>query len=439
MKVKNFLFYFGPHLLSQIISFFTILIAANVFSNKDFGIFTFAQTVFFILFSLSFSNIFIFLQKNIQEKFYNRRKDISTCFIINFCVSLLIYIFLLLFVSISDYEFNVKILLCLISLILLSEPFSLSFNYFFIKEKFITLFYIKTLQLLIFTIIKLYVLYYFKNIYLFALTHVFENIFYSTFIIFAYKKEGYNFFRFNTDQTYIIKILKKIFIFPFIGFAALIAMRIDVLMITQLMNYDEAGFYSAASRTISSILLLGFAFLSFIYPKMNEKFRENRKSYYESYKGFILLSFIITFICYLVFAIFGPYYLGLWGNNFLKSQITLEVLSLNIFLAFTSHIWIQKKYIEKQYYFILGFQFLTIILNIIFNLSLIKFFGASGAAIATLFSNLISFVLINIFNVKELSIIFQSFSLETFKLIANKIINAVFKKKNPENKELIKK
>lgn len=439
MKIKNFLFYFGPNLLSQIISFVVILIAANVFSNNDFGIFTFAQTVFFILFSLSFSNIFLFLQKNIQEKFYNRRRDISTCFIIHFSISLLIYISLLLFISISDYDLKVKILLCLISLILLSEPFSLSYNYLFIKEKFITLFYIKISQLLIFLIIKLYVLFILNNIYFFSLTYVFENFFFSVAIIVAYKKEGYNFFKFDINQTYIIKVLKKIFIFPFISFAALIAMRIDVLMITKILSYEDAGFYSAASRTITSLLLLGFTFLSFIYPVMNEKFRENKHSYDENYKGFILLSFLITIICYYGFNIFGYDYLSLWGNNFLKSQSTLELLSLNIFIAFTSHLWMQKKYIENQYYFILAFQFLTIILNIIFNVSLIKYFGTNGAAIATIMANLISFVLINIFNIKELSIIFQSFSLETFKLIAYKIINAVLTKKNPENKEVIKK
>ena len=89
---KNILYFHFPNILNQVISFFIIIIAANKFNNYEFGVFTFAQNVFFILFSLSFSNIYMFLQYKMVKNFEKRKKDISTCFVIHFTASLINFI-----------------------------------------------------------------------------------------------------------------------------------------------------------------------------------------------------------------------------------------------------------------------------------------------------------------------------------------------------------
>ena len=49
----------------------------------------------------------------------------------------------------------------------------------------------------------------------------------------------------------------------------LISMRVDVLMISNLLGVDYAGYYSATSRIITIILLFGTHFFQFIYPNLN--------------------------------------------------------------------------------------------------------------------------------------------------------------------------
>ena len=95
--VPNLSFFFTSNFLSQLSSFIIILLFARNYSSIDFGKFTIAQTIFFLLYSLSFSNIHYYLNKSLSLNFQNRRKEIASCFLITFYSSIFLYIFLAFF------------------------------------------------------------------------------------------------------------------------------------------------------------------------------------------------------------------------------------------------------------------------------------------------------------------------------------------------------
>lgn len=435
---KNILYFHFPNILNQVISFFIIIIAANKFNNYEFGVFTFAQNIFFILFSLSFSNIYMFLQYKMVKNFEKRKKDISTCFVIHFTASLINFIIILAIISVFDIDYKIKTIIIIISLILVSEPFSLPYNYFFIKKDYKTIFQVRLTQILIFFIIKLLILFYSKSILLFTLTYLLENIYFSILIIKRYLDNGNNFFNFILDKNYIIQVLKKIYIFPFISFATLLAMKIDIIMISSINDFSQSGYYSAASRTITALILLKLVFFSYIYPDMTKKYLEN-KNYDMIYRVIIFVIFISSLIITCFFILFGDIYLELWGPNFSTAKIPLVILALNIFPSLVANIWIQKKFIQNQYMQIFFYQVISIILNILLNISFIKLYGVTGAAIATIFSNIITFLIVNIFSVNELKLVVSSFHSSCIKETARRIFSIGFKNKKPEtNDKMIK-
>ena len=57
--IPNISFFFSSNFLSQLSSFIVILLFARNYSSVEFGKFTIAQTIFFLLYSLSFSNIYL--------------------------------------------------------------------------------------------------------------------------------------------------------------------------------------------------------------------------------------------------------------------------------------------------------------------------------------------------------------------------------------------
>ena len=103
--IPNFIYYFSSNFLFNIFSFFTIIYASRKLTITDFGYLTVAQTIFFLIFSFSFSNIYYYLNKSLVTNYILRRKELGSCFAITFYFSIFLYSLLaivLLFLDISN-------------------------------------------------------------------------------------------------------------------------------------------------------------------------------------------------------------------------------------------------------------------------------------------------------------------------------------------------
>ena len=221
------------------------------------------------------------------------------------------------------------------------------------------------------------------------------------------------------------------------AFAIIVAMRLDILMISKILGADASGIYSSASRLVIIVLLFGTHFFQFIYPNLN-RIMITQKGMSNIYQNLVLFSFYAG-ILFLIFSLFfGKFYLGLFGSEYVNALNSFLILSLNIFPALLFNLWVHKQYVLSKYSSILFFQLGTIILNILFNFYFINLFGITGAALASLLAPLISFILINITNNQEFLVIKESFSLNKHKQAANDVLKIIFENKNPEKIENIK-
>ena len=181
--------------MSQLSSFIIILLFARNYSSIDFGKFTIAQTIFFLLYSLSFSNIHYYLNKSLSLNFQNRRKEIASCFLITFYSSIFLYIFLAFFLNFLDLDKDLKYLILIINLILITEPFTIFYSEIFVRGQFKTIFKIKFYQNLIFFSLKYFVIVNKYNFIYIALCYLLEYIFFALIIIYYYKKKWQSIFK----------------------------------------------------------------------------------------------------------------------------------------------------------------------------------------------------------------------------------------------------
>lgn len=435
--IPNFSYFFSSNIISYFFSFIFIILFARNYSPFSFGQFTIAQTVFVLLYSVSFSNIHYYLNKILSTKFENRRKDIGSCFIITFYTSIGLYIFLaviLLFLNLDEQLRNVILIL---NLILITAPFSIFYSEIFIRGQFARIFKMKFFQTIIFFNFKIFLVFNNFDIIYIASAYVLENLFFSIIVIFYFKKNGNNFSSLIFDKKYSLELLKKIMFFPLMAFAIVVAMRLDILMISSFIGEEQSGIYSAASRLIIIILLFGTHFFQFIYPNLN-RITLTSTGIKPIYSNLVLFSFYMGLLFLIFSSLFGDYYLGLFGEDYLSALSAFNILSLTIFPALLFNLWIHKQYILSKYNTILFFQLGTILINILLNYYLINIMGISGAALASLVAPIISFLLINLPNNQEFRIIAESFSLKKQKEAANAILKIVFVKKNPDKFENIK-
>ena len=433
--IPNFSYFFSSNVISYFFSFFIIVIFARSYTPEIFGKFTIAQTIFFIIFSISFSNIHYYLNKSLSTNFENRRKDIGSCFLITFYTSVILYILLSIILTFVAIDKDLKILILIMNLILISEPFSIFYSYLFVRGQFKRIFKIKLLQNIIFFGIKIFIiLNNYDYIYL-GIAYFIENVFFSFIVIYYFKKNGNRFQNLIFSKQHTIKILKQIILFPLLAFAFLISMRVDVLMISSLLGVEMAGFYSATSRIITIVLLFGTHFYQFIYPNMNV-IASNTKKFKQIYQNLVVLSFVVGVITYLFALIFGNSYLNLFGEEFEVVLRSLKILSLNVGAALLINLWVHKQYVQSKYGQILIFQFSTIIINIILNFYLINTLGVNGASFATVLSAIISFVIINIAQPKEFIDIFSSFSPMYIKELINSISKLFYQRNKFDNEKV---
>ena len=436
--IPNFIYYFSSNFLFHIFSFFTIIYASRKLTITDFGYLTVAQTIFFLIFSFSFSNIYYYLNKSLVTNYILRRKELGSCFAITFYFSIFLYSLLAIVLLFLDISNDLKKTILILNLILISEPFSIFYSKLFINGQFKKIFKIKIAQLIIFSFLKIYSLYSDPNLTDLVYIYVLENIFFSISVMYYYRKNGYYFTRLDFDVDYIIKILKKIILFPLLSLAILLSMRIDLLMIGAYLGVEQSGYYSSISRLVTVILLLSSQLLFFVYPNMSLSKVLDHTKFINLNKSLILFSFFIGASFMIGSLIFGKYYLGLFGNEFVDKYQTLLLLSSNIFFSLVVIIWVNKNYINSNYFVILAFQSGCIFFNIIFNNYLIPIYGIYGAAISTIVAQLLIFFLINIFKWSEFNIIIQSLSPKFIKNNAIITFRAIFVKKNPDKSEINK-
>ena len=115
------------------------------------------QTIFFIVYSISFSNIHYYLNKSLSINFDKRRREIGSCFLITFYSSAFLYIILCIILVFLKIDQDLKNLILILNLILLSEPFSIFYSELFVRGQFKKIFQIKFTQNIVFLIFKLYI------------------------------------------------------------------------------------------------------------------------------------------------------------------------------------------------------------------------------------------------------------------------------------------
>ena len=225
--------------------------------------------------------------------------------------------------------------------------------------------------------------------------------------------------------------------FPLLAFSLIVAMRIDILMISNILSHEQSAYYSSTSRLITIILIFSTLFFQFIYPNLS-RFINDNFTMSKIFRNLIFLSFHFSLLFLGVVSFFGEFYLSLFGEEYIVAHNSFIILSISLFFSLVINLWIQKQFLLSNYLNILIYQSSTILFNIIFNSYLISSYGITGAAMSSLFSTLIAFIITNLPNPSEIYEIVKCFGFKMQKQAAKDIFNMMLLKKKPEKLEKIK-
>lgn len=175
------------------------------------------------------------------------------------------------------------------------------------------------------------------------------------------------------------------------GLFAIIFIRIDILMIRQLLGDHSAGIYSAASRVSEAWYIIPMTVVQALYPAIVRAKNYSESKYIERIKGLYSLMICMGLAISVVVSIYSFEIIGgLFGDEFIEASSVLYVhiwSCVFIFLGVSSNRWLLT---EKLQYYTIYSNGIGALVNVGLNLILIPIYGVVGAAFATLVSYAIS-------------------------------------------------
>lgn len=234
---------------------------------------------------------------------------------------------------------------------------------------------------------KLYLLICSKSVYWFALSHSVEYACIATILIIIYLKKGTQKFSFSFSLAK--KMLKSSKYYIVADLMIIVIQNTDHIMITTMTGKAENGYYSAAITTVGVVQFVYVAIIDSYRPLIFESKKNNQKKYEKNISG---LYSIIMYLCLaqsIVFTVFAKLIIDImYGSEYSQSVILMQILVWYLAFAFMGsvrNVWILAE--EKQKY-VWRINLFGALCNVCLNSILIPFFGAIGAATASLITQI---------------------------------------------------
>ncbi|MCC5665178.1 flippase [Nostoc sp. CHAB 5784] len=200
---------------------------------------------------------------------------------------------------------------------------------------------------------------------------------------------------FSTAKT----LLKESLPLIFSGFAIMIFMKIDQVMLGQMTGNNEVGIYSAAVRISEIWYFIPAAIVSSVAPSIYAAKEKSESLYYQRIGQLLRLLTCISFAIALPMTFLsGKIIMVMFGNGYAEAGPILAIhiwTSLFVFMGLATSPWFIA---EGLNHVSLGKNLFGAILNIILNFLLIPKYAGFGAAIATIISQAAAAFVCNAFD-----------------------------------------
>jgi O-antigen/teichoic acid export membrane protein len=199
------------------------------------------------------------------------------------------------------------------------------------------------------------------------------------------------------DFTIASEIVKTSWPFMLAGIGNILYMRIDQLMVGEILGKSQLGIYAAAIPVATVWNIIPMSIMWVLAPSFAlNKIDDNDVYYYrlsKLFKLFILLSIIIILSIWLLsdFII-----LTLYGNEYFFASSVLKIYIFTtypVFMNIAQSLWITN---DNKFSIIIIQMLLGCLISVLLNYYFLKDFGLIGAPLISLLSNLIALVLSNI-------------------------------------------
>lgn len=178
--------------------------------------------------------------------------------------------------------------------------------------------------------------------------------------------------------------------------AAALYMKIDQVMIKEILDERAVGIYSVAVRLTSIWIFVTVAITQSVFPALVRAYQDDVEVFYQRLQKLYDVLIKIAFVVCIIYFIFAPYFVPiLFGDVYSESTGVLVIYIWSIIFVFLSNASWSFYLNEGLERFSSVRLIIGAVLNIFINVYFIEWYGLKGAAYATLISYAVSGYLVN--------------------------------------------
>ena len=396
----------GERALRMAVSLFVGIYVARYLGPERFGLLSYALSFVGIFVALATLGLDEVVVRELIKTPEQREKILGTSFLLKLVGTLLMWAAILVAIPLTENDLQTNILIIIIAFGVFFQAFNvidLSFQAE-VKSKYVV--HAQFIQIIVSSTIKIILIVNEAPLIWFASVLFLDAIVLALGLVFTYLHNSNKIFSWKWSYETSKHLLHDSWPLIFAGIVVSVYMKIDQLMIKEMLGAKEVGLYAAAVKLSEAWYFIPMAIASSLYPAIINARVYQKEVYYQKIQNlFDLMVWIAvsialptTFLSTLVVEfLYGKEYLG--SSSVLIIHIWTAVF---VFLGVASSKYLlAENFIKKTFYR----TFIGALLNIIMNYYLIGIIGIQGAAISTLVSHFFAAYFYDILD-KDLRIMF---------------------------------
>ena len=397
--VLNALWLFADKFLRMGVGLLVSVWVARYLGPEQFGTFNYILSfvaMFSCLSSLGMDGIVVRDIVGTPEKC---NEIMGSAFVLKFCGSLLAMLLSLCVISIVKHNdanlFLYVAIICSGQIILSLNIIDLYFQSQ-VKSKYSV--YAQNCAFLVLSLIKVAMILNKVSLTAFVWANLAESLLSMSLMVALYKKNHLNIRSWRPNLHTMVILLKQSWPFIISGFAVMVYLRLDQVILGSLIDSRQVGLYSVAVRMIELWYVVPGIIVSSVFPALISIGKESRELLYvQIQKLYTFMLWAAILVACLVSVIATPLIALVFGAKYSESAPILSLLAWIAVPMFASFPRQRLFYVENKLTHGLHLEVWIASISLLANFYFIPKFGAKGAAIAALIANFASEIIVAIY------------------------------------------
>lgn len=395
--LKNTSWLLSERITRIAINFFITIYIIRFLGPGDFGLLSYAisfAALFAAISTLGMDNIIV---RELVKEPEKRDTYLGSVFLMKIAGAVISFIMILFAVLLTGDNLPTIILILLVASSTLFQSFNVIDFYFQSRVlskypvivQFVTAILVASIK---FLLIKLN-----ADLWLFAAAVTVESLFWAIGFIWVYKFKGFKISDWKFSKDISLQLIRDSWPLILSGLTVAVYAKIDQVMIKNMLNNEQLGYYAAAVRLSEAWYFIPMALTASLFPaiinakKASETLYNNRMQ-----KLYDILAWMAIGIAVPVTVFSEDLVRILLGQEYIASASILTIhiwAGIAVFLGVASSQFLVAENLTKLSFYR---TLIGMIMNVILNIILIPKYGIIGAAVATLISYTVAVVSIGI-------------------------------------------